>query len=151
MARRASRRVCRRYRQFRAALVEAVVGYAKDYFELGAEDDDDGTTVREALLAEWRNGGVEPARLAQVVELPLAGRYLWDYWKELHKRRARGWDASPLSWPEIEAWLRVTNSLTGRTVEAWEVAAVLEIDDELTAALEDERKRRAERDKAKGR
>lgn len=84
-------------------------------------------------------------RLAEIESAPLppaAIEHLWLWWHELHAgRRSNGWTPERLSWPDIEAWAR----LTGARPRPAEVRVLMQIDVEWLVA--DAKRREAQRPK----
>lgn len=105
--------------------------FAKADFTLSVKQED-GHTLREHLVAAWKQSGIKPQELKAVPVLPDLVAYLWSYYLKLHSRRVNyGWGHVPLSYLEVEAWARL-NKLV---LDPWELDAILEIDDAYIASV----------------
>jgi len=110
-------------------LTSKLADFAQAEFALEAKEKD-GHTLREHLTAAWRSSGVKPPELSNPV--PQLISYLWDYYLELHKRRGNnGYGHVALTFLEIEAWERKTQ----RKLDAWELKAILAVDDAYMVSL----------------
>lgn len=65
------------------------------------------------------------------VFLPPEAGYLWNVWEECHLARSSGMATNPISWSDLEAYVR----LSGEALEPWEARAVRAIDDAYLAAI----------------
>ncbi|WP_430515437.1 phage tail assembly chaperone [Aureimonas ureilytica] len=64
--------------------------------------------------------------------LPLAGRYLWDIFTRLHNRRSSGgFGVSPITWPDIDAFVRLTRS----ALSPWEIEVIEDCDAAFLGAI----------------
>lgn len=91
----------------------------------------DGYTLREHLQGAWDQSGIKPPEL-DVPPLPECAAYVWEYFVELHNRRGNnGFGHVPLSYSEIGWWKR----LTRRSLDPWELKAILEIDAAYLASI----------------
>jgi hypothetical protein len=107
-----------------------LANFAKAEFALGVRQED-GYTLRDHYKAAWRASGKKPEEL-KVPKMPTLVKYLWDYFLELHNRRTNyGWGHVPLSFAEIDAWERKTR----RSLDPWELEALLEIDAAYLASI----------------
>ena len=92
----------------------------------------DGCSLRDHLESAWKQSGEKPQELIDAPPLPESGRYLWEYYLELHHRRVNyGWGHIPLGYGEILAW----RTLTRRRLDPWELSALLEIDGAYLASI----------------
>lgn len=74
--------------------------------------------------------------------------YLWRLFRELDCRRtSNGFGPNPLSFVEIDAWMRATR----RTLKAWEVEALTSIDNAIQKAFSEERSKSKQTEKPKKR
>lgn len=95
-------------------------------FSLSVTEGDAGTR-RDHLEAAARSGSsAAQAELdAVAAAAPGAGRYLWEWFLELHAARgSTGFGPAPIGWQDIDAWAR----LTGRKPSALEVVALRALD-----------------------
>lgn len=93
---------------------------------------DDGCSLREHLNNAWEQSGIMPAELAEAPPLPAPGAYLWEYFVDLHNRRANnGFGHVPLTFLEVEAW----KSARRRSLDDWELDAILDIDTAYIASI----------------
>lgn len=83
----------------------------------------DGASVGDHMAVVRRRRGetVEDA----APELPTEVAYLWLFWCELHAARGCGMQQNPISWPDIDAFSRVTKE----RLEPWEARAIRAVDD----------------------
>lgn len=78
------------------------------------------------MSSAWRQTGTMPEEFKAIPKLPLSMHELWAYFLELNRRRkSNGFGPVPLQYSDIEAWQRMTN----RTLDVWELEAILELDD----------------------
>lgn len=104
--------------------------FVRRHFALSRRGDD-GATLRAHLEAAARQGSVS-AR-AELAQQPTPGplAYLWHWFLELHGRRgAGGMGPSPITWPDFDAWSR----LTRRRVAPWEFDVLSRLDNEFFAS-----------------
>lgn len=108
-----------------------MANFAKAEFALEVRQKD-GYSLRKHLQAAWRASGIKPDELCNLPVIPELAKYLWDYFIELHNRRTNyGWGHVPLTFIEIDAWERKTR----RTLDPWELKALLEIDGAYMASI----------------
>jgi hypothetical protein len=74
-----------------------------------------GKSEKQHLLDVWKATGRMPDGLAKWVDKPQEVMYLWNWLCEM---------AFPLSFSELEAWMRVT----GRSLTKVEITAIAELD-----------------------
>lgn len=92
----------------------------------------DGTTLRDHLLAAYRQSGIMPQELADAPTCPQSASHVWMWFLELSAtRQTSGFSVSPISYGEVEAWA----SLTGTITEPWEVTAIRAIDLEFVKVM----------------
>lgn len=61
------------------------------------------------------------------VDFPPEAEHIWRYWIELNKaRQSNGFGINTISWLELDAWSRMTNT----DLEPWEINAIFDIDAE---------------------
>lgn len=63
--------------------------------------------------------------------LPLALSYLWQIYRRLRRRKGGGMGPSPIEWPDIDAFLR----LSGVALVPWEIEVIEDLDDAFMAAV----------------
>lgn len=100
--------------------------FARLQFALSVPEGDAGTR-RDHLEAAARSGSsAAQAELDEAAAaVPGAGRYLWEWFLELHSARgSTGFGPAAISWSEIDAWAR----LSGRRPTSMEVAAIRALD-----------------------
>lgn len=69
--------------------------------------------------------GVLPERLKEAPELPHTLAYVWDWFLDLNSSRQHTMEGeAPISYLEIDAWIRVTRV----EVSPWEVALIRRLD-----------------------
>lgn len=79
-----------------------------------------------------------PERRAEIEEqlrgadMPLEGAYLWDaFWRLRRRRGGNGFAMSPITWPDIAAFV----ALTRFPLAPWEVEVIEAIDDHFLKGL----------------
>lgn len=91
---------------------------------------EDGFTYREmleGLLGRART----PERISEIESelavppFPVALGYIWRAFCRLHARRSSGFTINPITWPDIDAFTR----LSGQRLTPWEISLVEELDD----------------------
>lgn len=82
----------------------------------------DGVSIKQHLIRAWQNTGRKPPELDAHGEMPTKLAYLWGWFMEVKK---------PVAYSELEAWARMTN----RTLERWEIRALMRLDAALHEAL----------------
>lgn len=92
---------------------------------------EDGVSLGEKLAHVEQTTGRRPPELdGPAVPFQLA--HLLDWFRELNTgRTGNGFGANPLSWGEIDAWIR----LTGRTVRDWEIGLLRALDQKYMAVM----------------
>lgn len=109
--------------KFLEALEDGLVAFAKHQFQL-AGTVEGGGTMREHLLSyERQTGRVHPE--LDGPGLPFAMQGLWESYVEICGRRQAGMGAAPLTYPDIDAWAR----LTKRDLDPWRVRVLSRVDD----------------------
>ena len=93
------------------------MAFARNHFAMNTRQKD-GATLR-AHLTQAAKAGSKRAQeeLAKAVVSPGPLGYLWSLFLELHNHRGSGgMGPSPITWPDLDAWQR----LTRRTLAPWE-------------------------------
>lgn len=86
---------------------------------------DDGSTLRDHLMAVWRSKGKLPKQL-EVQEPPELVAHLWRYFAELHKeRQSNGFNTGRITATTIKDWCQVYCV----ELELWEVKAIKKMDE----------------------
>lgn len=98
-------------------------------FELSATDKD-GVSWREALeglIYRTRDPARRAEREAELAcpPFPEALRHVWTAFCRLSARRGAGFSINPISWPDIDAYTR----LSRMPLAPWEVRLIEELDD----------------------
>ena len=76
--------------------------------------------------------------------IPLTGEHVWHYWWELNSRRQPGFDTlAPLTYMEIESWMR----LTGKQLDPVEIRWLTQMDDSWLATISQEQADKRDREK----
>jgi hypothetical protein len=98
-----------------------------------ASRDENGHVYRDLLEGQaerLRKSGRNPEKLA-ALEAEIAGpacppalAYLWRAFTRLSARRPLGFGVSPITWPDLDAFVR----LTGFTLAPWEVDVIEDLD-----------------------
>jgi hypothetical protein len=95
------------------------------------------------LNSVWRQTGVKPKELEDVVELPESSFQVWKWFIDLHNSRtSNGFGVNPISYTEIKAYF----DLIDIKPEEWEVTLIKLFDNEALSAYAKEAE--AERKKA---
>lgn len=91
----------------------------------------DGATLREHLLAAWRQGAPMDDRLRQ--SIPVAGESLWKAFAQLSRARSVGFSGpAPLGHHDVLAWCE----LHGVRLTAWEIDAMFAMYNAFLAAVD---------------
>ena len=104
--------------------------YAAKAFALGAVDKD-GVSYRETLQGLIARNQNNPARLKTyqaelaMPDLPDALLYVWSAFCRLSARRSAGFSANPISFVEIDAFIR----RAGVVLAPWEIRLIEDLDD----------------------
>ncbi len=98
------------------------MAWATHAVRLDAPVDADGTTMRKQLVFVQKQTGVTPPELIPPVEFPPAATKVWEIYKEGFMRHKLS--PEPTSYQELQAYL----SLTGETLQVWEVQALKSLD-----------------------
>jgi hypothetical protein len=109
--------------------------FAAKTFELNSLDAD-GLTLREVLEGLLERTTNETRRAVYLAELacpplPEALIYLWHAFCRLSARRGSGFSVSPISWSDIDAFVRNA----GMKLAPWEIRILEDIDDLYRASL----------------
>jgi hypothetical protein len=104
--------------------------YAKKTFELSVLDADGASyrEILEGLIARTSNADRRAEYQAELdcPPLPEPLLYLWNAFCRLSARRgSNGFCANPISWPELDAFLRHA----GVTLAPWEIRILEDLDD----------------------
>jgi hypothetical protein len=95
------------------------------------------------LNSVWRQTGIKPKELEDVIELPESCFQVWKWFIDLHNSRtSNGFGVNPISYTEIKAYF----DLIDIKVEEWEVTLIKLFDNEALSAFAKEAE--AERKKA---
>lgn len=87
-----------------------MLAYAEHEFNLNALGSD-GKSLRETLETVERMKGVKPPELINPVEFPMLYAEVWHSFLRLNsKRTSNGFGANPISYLEIDAFCRLTNT-----------------------------------------
>lgn len=105
-----------------------------------AQSSKDGKSNRSHLEALAARGDKLALKALQGPEVPWAVEYLLEWWYELGAGRAGGaWGPSAMTWQDVGAWARVTNT----PVTAMEAAMLLRMDRVFLAAASPPETRKA--------
>nr|DAM33206.1 MAG TPA: hypothetical protein [Caudoviricetes sp.]DAR61089.1 MAG TPA: hypothetical protein [Caudoviricetes sp.] len=97
--------------------------YAQAEFRLDVTPKDSKSTIREHLTTIWEQTGFMPAELDLIPPSPTIS-YLLQYFYELCQSRQIGMTVNPLSFTEVDAWMR----LSERPLEWWEIEVIKRLD-----------------------
>lgn len=83
------------------------------------------------MLSVWRQTGIKPKELEDVIELPESCIYVWKWFIDLHNARgSNGFGINPISYTEIKSYF----DLMDTQPEEWEVILIKLFDNEALQA-----------------
>lgn len=100
--------------------------------------------MREQLESVWRQTGVKPRELEELIDLPESCYQVWKWFIDLHNTRgSNGFGVNPISYTEIKNYF----DLMYIKPEEWEVSLIKQFDNAALSAYAKEAER--ERNKSK--
>lgn len=84
----------------------------------------DGCTARQHLERIWEQTGRKPALLEDEPPLHPAVEHIWSWFNRLSGTRGGGFGPAPITFQEIDAWARLTDSRP----TPWEIEQLLRLD-----------------------
>jgi hypothetical protein len=105
--------------------------YAESQFALDKTPKKGCKTLRQQYEEVERTLGFTPPELVGLPELPECAAHVWIWFFQLSNRRTMGMAMNPITWPDIDAWSR----LTGIKPRQWELDALTGIDDAYRAEM----------------
>ena len=106
--------------------IEEAVAFAKQEFCFGKRSKD-GSTLKDQLNSVWRQTGIKPKELEDLVELPESCFQVWKWFIDLHNARgSNGFGVNPIPYSEIKAYF----DLIDVQPEDWEVTLIKLFDNE---------------------
>lgn len=76
-------------------------------------------------MSVWRQTGIKPKELEELVDLPESCKQVWQYFLELHSSRAgNGFGANPISYTDILSYC----TLHDLQLEQWELVLLRRLD-----------------------
>lgn len=123
MARRAGRGVREGSRKFYRRLTEQVCTALRTYLRLEAEAPDGGKVRDHVEKAAAAGNEAARADLANAY-IPAAAEHVWVWFWDLRASTPDGFARSPISFQEIDAWIRCANVAP----RAWEIRALRAMD-----------------------
>ena len=105
-------------------LTDELLLYAREQFRFDKRRED-GSTLREHLVARWKMTGEEPRELAEAPPIPGLAVHVWRYFADMDQfRGSSGFGPNPLSPSDILGW----SQLTRTPLQDWEIRAVKRLD-----------------------
>lgn len=102
--------------------------------------------MRQQLENVWRQTGVKPKELEEIVELPESCYQVWRWFIDLHNTRgSNGFGVNPINYTEIKSYF----DLLWITPEEWEVNLIKRFDHEALAAYAKEAEREQKKSQKK--
>lgn len=84
-----------------------------------------GSTVKDQLMSVWRQTGVKPKELDDVVTLPECCYGVWKAFIDLNNARSSsGFGVNPVSYLEIQAYCNLYNTV----LDEWELDLIRKFD-----------------------
>jgi hypothetical protein len=83
-----------------------------------------GNSLRDQLESVYRQTGIKPRELTEIVTLPESYRYCWEDYQRLSSTRPSGFGVSPITYTEIASYF----NLMGVVPEEWEVQIIRAFD-----------------------
>lgn len=100
--------------------------------------------MRAKLESVWRQTGVRPKELDELVELPDVFKYLWQDFLMLNSARtSNGFGVNPLQYSEMLAYF----TLQGIQVQPWEVEVLRVLDNAVLQVYADKQKQESKKTK----
>lgn len=99
----------------------------------------DGNTLRDQLNSVWRQTGIKPKELEELLELPESCQHVWKWFLDLHSARtSSGFAPNPITYSDMYSYF----TLLSMYPEEWELDLIKLIDREslAVAAKEIEKK-----------
>lgn len=82
-------------------------------------------SIREQLKSVWRQTGIKPKELDNLVDLPESMVFVWKYFIELsNSRTSSGFGINPISYADMHGYF----SLIGYQPEEWEINTIKKLD-----------------------
>lgn len=108
--------------------IEQALAYARQEFELASGSA--GSTIRDQLKLVWKNTGIKPKELDDLIELPASCLQVWNAFCDLNAARgSNGFGVNPLNYTEIKSYF----DLLGIQPDEAEIKLIKQFDN---AALE---------------
>lgn len=84
-----------------------------------------GNSMRDQLMSAWRQTGVKPKALDELVEMPSSCFHVWKMFIELNNARgSNGFGVNPISYTEIYSYCK----LHAIDIDEWELDLIKEFD-----------------------
>lgn len=102
--------------------------------------------MRQQLENVWRQTGVKPKELEEIVELPESCYQVWRWFIDLHNTRgSNGFGVNPINYTEIKSYFDLTNIVP----EDWELNLIKRFDHEALTAYAKEAEREQKKSQKK--
>jgi hypothetical protein len=105
----------------------------------------DGTTIRDQLNNVWRQTGIKPKELDQLIELPESCKLCWNWFLSLNRTRPVSMQACAITYLEIKAFF----DLQGIEPQPEEVDMIVLFDSIAMKVMQEEHKRKLPKEKGK--
>lgn len=87
-----------------------------------------GSSIREQLNSVWKQTGIKPRELEDLLEIPRSCYECWSWFLELNESRSsNGFGMNPLSYSDTDAFFRLKQVLP----EIWEIDLLRRLDREV--------------------
>lgn len=107
--------------------INELIDYCKQEFN-SAVNGSNGNSIRDQLENVWKQTGVKPQELENLVELKQSQYELWSWFMELNESRtSNGFGMNPISYSDISAYF----NLQGIIPHKWEVDTLRRLDREV--------------------
>ena len=103
--------------------VEKTLEFAKQEFKFQRQVGN--SSLRDQLNSVWRQTGVKPKELDDLIELPKSTKHVWDIFILLDSVRSTDFgNPNPINFTEIQSY----SNLSGIEFESWEIELIMALD-----------------------
>lgn len=101
-----------------------------------------GSTVKDQLMSVWRQTGIKPKELEDVVSLPQSCYGVWKVFIDLNNARSSsGFGVNPVSYLEIQAYCSLYNTV----LDEWELDLIRKFDNEVLKIYADQAEKQSKK------
>ena len=121
--------------------VNELIEYCKQEFN-SAINGRAGSSIREQLENVWKQTGIKPKELENLIELKQSQYELWSWFLSLHESRSsNGFGVNPITYSDIDSFFKLKQIIP----EQWEVDLIKRLDREVLAVYAEKSKQDAKK------